>query len=197
MKKRIKMAVVGLAFGEYIVDCQIVAGPGEPFIELAGVFDLDASKSVKLSRRHNVRQYASLDEILADDSIEAVGLFTPPSGRAKLIRKIIRAGKHVMTTKPFELNAPDALAVLEEARAVGKVVHLNSPEPLPADETAQILQWQEAFQLGQPVAVRWETYTRYNDLADGSWYDDQERCPVAPVFRLGIYQNKKVETQII
>jgi predicted dehydrogenase len=181
------MALVGLRFGEYIADCQIATGPGAPFIELAGVFDLDREKSVRVSKNHNVREYESLDAILADDSVEAVGLFTPPKGRAKLIRKIIRAGKHVMTTKPFELDADDALAVLNEARSLSKIVHINSPEPLPDQETAQILTWQEEFQLGRPVAVRWETYTRYHEQADGGWYDDPEQCPVAPVFRLGIY----------
>jgi len=187
MNDKIKMAVVGLRFGEYIADCQIATGPGEPFIELAGVFDLDETKSARVSQRHKVRQYESLDEILADDSIEAVGLFTPPGGRAKLIRKIIRAGKHVMTTKPFELDAQDALAVLEEAQTLGKIVHINSPEPLPDAETVQILKWQEEFQLGRPVSVRWECYTRNHEQADGSWYDDPAQCPVAPVFRLGIY----------
>jgi len=187
MKKRIKMAVVGLRFGEYIVDCQILGDPGMDYIELVGVYDLDVSKSSSIANKHAVRQYASLDEVLGDPEVEAVGLFTPPAGRAELIRKIIRAGKHVMTTKPFELDAADALAVLEEARALKKIVHINSPEPLPDAETTQILKWQEEFQLGQPVSVRWETYTRNHEQADGSWYDDPAQCPVAPVFRLGIY----------
>jgi predicted dehydrogenase len=186
-KQKIRMAVVGLRFGQHITDNQICSGPGAPFIELAGVFDLDEVKATKISRLHNVRQYESLDEILTDPSVEAVGLFTPPNGRAKLIRKIIRAGKHVMTTKPFELDAKESFAVLSEARALNKIVHANSPEPLPSMESAQILQWQEEFQLGQPVSVRWETYTRYHEVADGGWYDDRERCPVAPIFRLGIY----------
>ena len=187
MNNRIKMAVVGLRFGEYVADYQIGSGPGASFVELAGVFDLDRKKSAKVSRNHHVREYSSLDEILADDSVEAIGLFTPPKGRAKLIRRIIRAGKQVMTTKPFELDAQDALAVLEEARTLNQVVHINSPGPLPDQETAQILKWQEEFQLGRPVSVRWETYTRNYEQSDGSWYDDPEACPVAPVFRLGIY----------
>ncbi len=186
-KQRIRMAVVGLRFGQYITDCQIGSGPGAPFIELAGVFDLDNEKSATTARRHHVRQYKTFDEILQDSSVEAVGLFTPPNGRAELIRKIIRAGKHVMTTKPFELDAKESLAVLSEARALNKIVHANSPEPLPSMESAQILQWQKEFQLGRPVAVRWETYTRCHEVADGGWYDDPEQCPVAPIFRLGIY----------
>lgn len=181
------MAVVGLRFGEYIVDCQIGGVPGADYIELIGVFDLDESKSSRIAHKHAVRQYASLEEVLQDSEVEAVGLFTPPGGRAQLIRQIIHAGKHVMTTKPFELDPGDALAVLKEARALGKIVHINSPEPLPDAETAQILNWQEEFQLGQPVSARWETYTSTREQADGSWYDDPSRCPVAPVFRLGIY----------
>jgi predicted dehydrogenase len=187
MKKRIKMAVIGLRFGEYVVDCQILGDPGMGAIELIGVYDLDESKSSRIAEKHAVRQYISLDEVLGDPEVEAVGLFTPPNGRAELIRKIIRAGKHVLTTKPFEQDAANALAVLEEARALNKIVHINSPEPLPDAETAQILNWQEAFQLGQLVSVRWETYTSSREQADGSWYDDPVKCPVAPVFRLGIY----------
>lgn len=62
MKKRIKMAVVGLRFGEYVVECQILGQPGMDAIELVGVFDLDASKSSKIAQKHAVRQYASLDK---------------------------------------------------------------------------------------------------------------------------------------
>lgn len=181
------MAVVGLRFGEYIVDCQIGGAPGMDYIELIGVFDLDESKAKRVAQKHGVRQYASMDEVLEDSEVEAVGLFTPPGGRAELIHQIIHAGKHVMTTKPFELDAEAALTVLEEARALNKIIHLNSPEPLIDKETAQILDWQSEFDLGQPVSVRWETYTSVREQADGSWYDDPEQCPVAPVYRLGIY----------
>ena len=30
-------------------------------------------------------------------------------------------------------------------------------------------------------------WVRYNEKATGDWYDDPKLCPVAPVFRLGIY----------
>lgn len=187
MKNRIKMVVIGLRFGEYIVNAQILGDPGRGTIELVGVFDLDAAKSVKIAEQCGVRQYQSLEEVLDDATVEAIGLFTPPNGRAELIRRIIRAGKHVMTTKPFEANPAEALTVLEEARALGMVVHMNSPEPLPDQETAQIIAWQNEFNLGQPIAARWETYTASREVADGSWYDDAQLCPVAPIFRLGIY----------
>ncbi len=183
---KIKMAVVGLFFGEHLIR-EIVSGRAEPFVSLCGVCDLNTELARQTATHYDTRVFDSLDEILADPEIESVGLFTPPAGRAQLIRKIIRAGKHVMTTKPFEVDADEALAVLLEARSLNKAVHLNSPCALPDPETAQILEWQQKFELGRPIAVRWETYSSCREKADGGWQDDPERCPVAPIFRLGIY----------
>tara|TARA_B100000809_G_C15013344_1_gene485766 strand:- start:106 stop:513 length:408 start_codon:yes stop_codon:yes gene_type:complete len=64
---------------------------------------------------------------------------------------------------------------------------MNSPGPYLDIETKTFLAWQEKFSLGQPVSARWQTFVRNQEQADGSWFDDPLRCPVAPVFRLGIY----------
>ena len=45
-----------------------------------------------------------LEAALADPAVEAVALFTPPIVRAKLIVRILAAGHHVITTKPFEMD---------------------------------------------------------------------------------------------
>ena len=187
MINKIKMVVVGLVFGRYIVEEQLLKGPGKKYIELAGVCDLNMKLCSEIALTHNLKQYKDIDEILKDPSIEAIGLFSPPGGHSELIRKIIHAGKHVMTTKPFDLNAEAAYDVLKEAKRLEKVVHLNSPGPLPAPETTQIIKWTHEYDLGKPVSVLWETYADYHHEADGSWYDDPTKCPVAPIFRLGIY----------
>jgi predicted dehydrogenase len=184
---KIKMVVVGLHFGQYIAEEHILTGSASSMIELSGVCDLNPTLSAALAAKHRIKQYQDFDEILQDPRVEAIGLFTGPNGRADLIRKIIRSGKHVMTTKPFERDADKALAVLQEARSLNRVVHLNSPGPLPAVETQQMLNWMDEIDLGQPVSLHWETYASYHNDADGSWYDDPLRCPVAPIFRLGIY----------
>lgn len=187
MIKKIPIAIVGLNFGRWIIDRLLKPGAGQDHFEIAAVCDLDAVKAQEMAAKSGARIYANLDDVLADPAIPAVGLFTGPVGRAELIRKIIRAGKHVMTTKPFELDAQKALDVLAEARKLGRVVHLNSPSALLPPDLQQIKKWQDQYQLGRPVGCRAETYASYNESADGSWYDDAERCPVAPVFRIGIY----------
>jgi predicted dehydrogenase len=112
---------------------------------------------------------------------------TGPFGRAELIRRAVQAGKHVMTTKPIEVDPDAALKVLNFAQSRGCVVHLNSPTPLPSPDIQQIQRWRDDLALGRPVAARADIWASYREAADGSWYDDPVKCPVAPIFRLGIY----------
>jgi len=184
---KIPIAVVGLNFGRYIIERQLLSGPGAPYFSLAGICDIDERRAAESSEAYKVRVYADLDEILADPGVPAVALYTGPFRRGDLLRKIIRAGKDVITTKPFELNPELALSVMEEARQIGRVVHLNSPAPIPPMDIRQILDWQESYSLGRPVGCRADVWASYQESADGSWLDDPERCPVAPIFRLGIY----------
>lgn len=185
--QRVPIAMVGLNFGRYIIDTQLLKGTGAPYFQLSGICDINRGLAKEVSEASGVKTYSGLDEILADPKIAAVGLFTGPQGRAELIRKIIRAGKHVMTTKPFELDPDAALSVLREARERGMCLHLNSPAPVPAPDIQQIESWRKHYDLGRPVACRADVWAGYSEKADGSWLDDPERCPVAPIFRLGIY----------
>ena len=185
--ERMRIGIVGLNFGRHIVESEIVAGAGAPFFELAAVCDMDAEKAKALGSKHRVTAYTALEELLCDDSIRVIGLFTGPVGRANLIRQIIRAGRDVMTTKPFELDPDAGQAVLEEAQSLGRVVHLNSPSPLFTGDLQQIDRWVRDFGLGRPIACRADVWVSYREKADGNWYDDPDLCPAAPIFRLGIY----------
>jgi predicted dehydrogenase len=184
---RIPIVLIGLNFGRHIVE-QLTRDGGNPYIRLAGLCDLDRAKAEALAASQGgLRVYQSLDEVLADPGVPAVGLFTGPGGRAALLSRIIRAGKDVITTKPFETDPAAAEAVLDEAGRLGRIIHLNSPSPGTSPSLAVIQRWRDLYDLGAPVGARAEVWTHYREAADGGWYDDPEKCPVAPVFRLGIY----------
>lgn len=184
--ERIKIGIVGLNFGRSILE-QLRAGDAQNYFELAAVCDLNPEKAKEMASRYGVKAYFELGRLLADPAIPAIGLFTGPVGRAELIRQAIRAGKHVMTTKPFELDPAAAREALEEARRLGRAVHLNSPSPLLPPDLATIRDWGDKHDLGRPVGCRADIWASYREKADGSWYDDPEKCPAAPIFRLGIY----------
>jgi len=185
--KKLKIGIVGLHFGRHIVENEIAKGPGTPYFDLAAVCSQERERTDAMASKHGCKAYHDLDALLADEDIGCIGLFCGPVGRANLIRNIIRAGKDVMTTKPFELDPVIAREVLEEAKSLKRIVHLNSPSPLFSGEIRQIRHWQQELNLGRVIACRADTWARYDEKPDGSWYDDPALCPVPPVFRLGIY----------
>ena len=186
MKRPLRLGLVGLNFGKHICD-ELTSKP-HPGVKLTKVCDLDTDKMNAMAAKYGVGASPSLDALLADPEIDVIGLYVGPNGRAGLIRQIIRAGKDVMTTKPFETDTAAALAVLQEARTLGRVVHLNSPNPRPIGEAAIIKEWVDAGAIGRPTLAHASVWVNYGQTpADGSWYDDPKRCPLAPMFRLGIY----------
>ena len=186
MRKPIPIGIVGLNFGKYVIDNLLDPVYGGYF-RIDAVCDMDEPKLKAMSKRLAVKAYTRLEDLLADPDIPVIGLFTGPNGRASLIRRIFEAGKDVMTTKPFETDADEAEAVLREAVHLKRVIHLNSPAPGPSEDFALINQWRERYNLGRPIAARADIWASYQEKKDGTWYDDPQRCPVAPIFRLGIY----------
>jgi predicted dehydrogenase len=186
--KPVNLGFVGLGFGAYLLE-QLLTHDAVKLFNINAVCDVDLAKAQYFAKRVGAVAHHDLAELLADPRIEAIGLFTGPNGRAALVQQIIRAGKHVLTTKPFDLEPRAALEVLQEAKQLGRVVHLNSPSALPSPDLAHIQHWCNKYPLGRPIAARAEAWHggALREIADGSWYDNPALCPVAPIFRIGIY----------
>lgn len=182
----VKIGVCGLGYGLHHMR-HLVRSPQSHHVQIQAACDERALRRAEGARVLGCPDYASLTAMLAAADIEAVALFSGPVGRAELIRQILRAGKHVMTTKPFELDAAAGLAVLHEAQVRGLTVFLNSPAPVLGADLLQIMRWRERYGLGRLIFTRMDSWYRSTEKADGSWYDDPGLCPVAPIFRLGIY----------
>jgi len=182
----IKIGVLGLRFGLQQMQ-EVMHGADEQFVEIRAVCDNVPERLKEGCEAFGCAGYDDLDRMLVESDIEAVALFTGPAGRAGLIRRILHAGKHVMTTKPFEVYPEAGLAVLKEAAGLGLVLHLNSPSALPGDDIRQILAWRREHKLGDLIFANMDGWYQRREEADGSWYDDPALCPVAPCFRLGIY----------
>jgi len=184
--QRISLAIVGLRFGSRMADTMLKS-PANHFVQLAALCDKDPALLQAATQRTGLPGFSDLDTLLANPTIEAIALFTGPNNRAALIRRIIRVGKHVLTTKPFERDPDAALQILLEAQKLGRVVHLNSPAPELSADLRQIRIWQNEHTLGRIIGCRRSVWASYHEQADGTWYDDPALCPVAPIFRLGIY----------
>src|SRR4051812_10512923 len=89
-----------------------------PQLELVGAYDLFPERARKvLGRRGHV--YRSLDEVLADERVDAVLNLTVQQAHAEVVRACLEAGKHVHTEKPLSFHADEARALAELATERG------------------------------------------------------------------------------
>jgi predicted dehydrogenase len=81
-----------------------------------------AARAEALSVRH---AYASLDEILADPSVDVVHVTSPNHLHVPQAAAILAAGKHVVCEKPLALNAAESARLVVQAVGSGLVNAVN------------------------------------------------------------------------
>ncbi|MFZ4893881.1 Gfo/Idh/MocA family protein [Plantibacter sp. Mn2098] len=121
------------------------------------------------------RGYASLDELLADPTVDVVHVCTPNALHAEQALAVIRAGKHVVCEKPLATSAADArtlAAAAEAAGVVATVPFVYRFHPMVREARARV----QAGELGRVLTIR-GTYLQDWLLAstDDNWRVDAER----------------------
>ncbi len=109
-----------------IAGCGNIAGPYAktlvPYsdsIELVGVTDILPDRAQAFAARHGCRAYDSLDQVLADESIDLIINLSIHHAHPEVITKCLNAGKHVYSEKPLALGYGDAKVLVELAEERG------------------------------------------------------------------------------
>src|SRR6266852_2831349 len=88
-----------------------------PGLEFALVCDRNAERLAVACRAFpGVSTCSDLAQVAEDQSIDAVIVSTPPDTRAAISMQMLRAGKHVVSEKPFCLTTAEADEMIELAR---------------------------------------------------------------------------------
>ncbi|OIV38991.1 oxidoreductase [Mangrovactinospora gilvigrisea] len=89
--------------------------------ELAGVLASTPERSAETAAAWGTRGYASLEELLADDSVAVVHVCTPNHLHAEQAERALDAGRHVVCEKPLGVSAAEAERLAAAAERAGKV----------------------------------------------------------------------------
>ena len=84
--------------------------------QLVGATDVNPARKAA-AEALGLKWYASLDEILADKSIDGVYVATNNASHAKIAIACLKAGKHVIVEKPIATSIADAKAMNKVAKA--------------------------------------------------------------------------------
>ena len=88
------------------------------FAKLVGATDLNPMRE-SAAKALGLAWYRSLDEVLADDSIDAVYVATNNLSHVPLAAKALKAGKHVIVEKPMATSVSDARNLAKLAKSKG------------------------------------------------------------------------------
>lgn len=115
---RIKTAIIGFGLSGKVFHARVLQSLPE--------FSVTC---VVTSRREEVAQECpaakvvpSVDEALADESVDLVIVATPNREHAALAIRALEAGKHVVVEKPFAVSSVEGREVVECAQRTGKVL---------------------------------------------------------------------------
>lgn len=91
-----------------------------PNYNLYGVWE--RSKKTVKEIYPEVRSFDTLEDMLADETIELVIVNTPNSTHYDYAKMALEAGKHVIVEKPFVINSPEGVKLIELAAKQNKKI---------------------------------------------------------------------------
>ncbi|MFN0153273.1 MAG: Gfo/Idh/MocA family protein [Gaiella sp.] len=109
----VKTAVVGLGYW----GPNLVRNLNEiDTADLVAVCDQRPDRLELIERRYpGVRGYSSLDDLLADETLEAVAIATPVTSHHPIALACLAAGKHVFIEKPLAASTAESLDLIRDA----------------------------------------------------------------------------------
>lgn len=120
MSGPVRIGVVGLGYWGPNLARNFAALPGS---ELAWCCDGDPAARDRFAAAFRGTQFtADLDDLLADERLDAVALATPVPTHAALAERVLAAGKHCFVEKPLAQTVADAERTVAAAAAAGRIL---------------------------------------------------------------------------
>ncbi|HEX3500226.1 MAG TPA: Gfo/Idh/MocA family oxidoreductase [Stellaceae bacterium] len=88
-------------------------------VEVAAAFSRSPARTAAFAKEFPFPTTNDLDAIIADTSITAVLVLTPPWTHLDLVRRLAGAGKHILLEKPVEATTARAIELVDAYRRAG------------------------------------------------------------------------------
>jgi len=182
----INAAIVGLGWwGKTLVESLAEGSDAMRFTALQTRTVNDDVKA--FAKQYSLKLADSYEAVLADKSIDAVVLATPPSGHLRQITAAAAAGKHVFCEKPFTFSKAEAQAAVDAVRKAGKVVGVGYNRRF-HPEMVKLREKIKAGELGVIQHVECTmTFPNALFLKPTAWRAMKDEAPVGGLAPLGVH----------
>ena len=170
---RLPVAIIGAGT---IVEVAHLPAYQRAGLEIAGIYDLDESRSRALAAAAGVPVYPSVEDALSDPRVGVVDIAVHPAAQPGIARAALDAGKHVMCQKPLALDLEVARALVAHAAALDRKIAVNQQLRFEEGICAARSMLRQGW-IGEPTAVSF-TVDIATDWASWPWLMTAERLEI-------------------
>ncbi|MCC6241103.1 MAG: Gfo/Idh/MocA family oxidoreductase [Phycisphaerales bacterium] len=123
-----------------------------PVVEVAAVADVVMENAHRKAKEFNIPRVMTVDELLADPSIELVLNLTVPKAHLPIAMRSLEAGKHTYAEKPLGIDFAEGQRVVEFGRQKGLLVGC-APDTFMGAGIQTARQLIDEKIIGEPVAA--------------------------------------------
>jgi predicted dehydrogenase len=158
--------------------------------ELVAVSRRQAERAEEFARRFGApRWYATWEELLRDDGIDAVYVATPVHLHAPIAVAAAEAGKHVLCEKPMALDLAECDRMIAAADASGVklgIAYYRHFYPV----IARIRELLASGAVGAPIVAQVNAFEYFDPAPDHprAWLLDAQRAGGGPMFDFGCHR---------
>jgi len=146
--KRVRVGVIGTGA---ISGAYLGMAKNFPIVEIAACADVNIDAARKKAEEFQIPRVCSVDELLADPSIEVILNLTVPKAHVPIALRAVEQGKHTYAEKPLGIDRADGKKLLDAAATKGVRVGCAPDTFLGAGiQTARKVI--ESGAIGRPVA---------------------------------------------
>lgn len=184
MSNKLKVASVGLGWWSDVLADAVKRSNN---VEIAGCFTRSADKREAFCKTYGGTNFSSLEDLLADDSIDAIINTTPNHVHLESTAAAARAGKHVFLDKPIANTIAEAQAITKVCKDEGVVLSVGYQRRREGH-----FRWvQEKIKAGDfGIMVQAEaniSRDREGQFEEGHWRYTAEGMPGGVMLQIGLH----------
>jgi len=155
--------------------------------QVVAAHDLNEQRLRELCTEFEIpRSYASAEELLAEDGVEAVYVAVPNKFHAPLAIQALQAGKHVILDKPFALDLEEAKEVAAAAKANDKLFMLGMNQRYRA-ESQTIRSHAKQGLFGEIYHAKAFWFRRHGIPKLGTWFGSKAMAGGGCLLDIGVH----------
>lgn len=168
-----------------------------PDCEIKAYFDLNYERAAELAARYGGKACHTLDELLADKSIDAVSVCVANVAHAKDTIAALEAGKHVLCEKPMATTIEECERMVAAARKNGRklmidqnqrfaAAHVKARDLVQGGYIGRVITFRTAFGHSGP-----ETWSV--DPGSSTWFFDKGKAAMGVMADLGVHKTDLIQ----